>query len=549
MGLDGGRRDVEVLGDLLVGQAGVDQAEHLPFAAGQRRVTNQLGHIRAVDDVLDHRLVQGDTNRPAEVALLLGQLDQAVGALALQLVELALEQQALEHGDQRLAQAQEAADGAGAAGQGHGLVQVIEADLPLLALPVEHGLQHVVAVLVHHQLVALGVDLQLTQDRQGPVRLVQRQVGLHMVARVALGEVVGAGLERRRRAQPLADAVLVLGRLPVAEHHGVGVGLPVDVVVVGSQQGLDLADIVGAGALLATGMGDPGEQHVALQEPVVADPVEQFQALQGALLGRIQVVPLEQHLAAHPVDELHDRGQRQLLLLDVLQGPFLQVVSLLQVALGDGDFRQLAQAPQHRVRGIDLLRPAHGVLMQLLGLLQVALDEVRLGQHRHRRDLGGAHGQWLEGQRLARQGHGLLLVALVDRHLGAHRLEVGLDAHPLLGGELVLLRRLAGLQPALDLIALVLVLRGPGLQQGKQRRLGHAALRQHLQALLQQLEAALAVELAAVVQQNLGDPRRVIGEHRVLGRLLGHLLVQQRFGGTQVQLADAPRLVRAQLAP
>ncbi len=326
-----------------------------------------------------------------------------------------------------------------------------------------------------------------------------------------------------------------------------GVGLPVDVVVVAGQQGLEPADVVGALALLAARMGDAGEQHVTLQEPVVAHRIEYLQPLQGALLGGIEVVPFQQHLAAHAVDELHDRGDRQLLLLDVLQCPFLQVVGLLQVALGDGDLRQLAEAPQHRVRGVDLLRAAHVFLVLMLGLGQIALDEVRLGQHRQRRHPRGAHGQRLERQRLAGEGHGTLLVALVDRHLGAHRLVFGLDALPLLGTELLALHRLAGLQPALDLIALVLVLRGPGLQQGEQRRLGHAALRQHGQAALQQLQTPLAIEVTAVGLENLRHSLRIMRQQGMAGGLLGHLLLEQRLGGAQVQFAHALRMMGGQL--
>mgnify|MGYP002712981008 CR=1 FL=1 len=115
----------KVIGDLLVGLPGVDQAQHLPFAPGQRRTADQLGHVGAVDDVLDHRLVQRDANGAAEIALLLRQLDQARGALGLGFIEGALVQQALEHADDRLADAQEAADGATAAGQRHGPLQVV----------------------------------------------------------------------------------------------------------------------------------------------------------------------------------------------------------------------------------------------------------------------------------------------------------------------------------------------------------------------------------------------------------------------------------------
>ncbi|MNY42938.1 hypothetical protein D3C86_1778660 [compost metagenome] len=82
--------------------------------------------------------------------------------------------------------------------------------------------------------------------------------------------------------------------------------------------------------------------------------------------------------------------------------------------------------------------------------------------------------------------------------MGAHRLEVGLDPLPLLRAVQALLRRFAGLQPAFDLVALILVLRSPGLQQGEQWRLGDGAFRQHRQAALQQGQAALAIELAAV---------------------------------------------------
>ena len=455
--------------------------------------------------------------------------------------------QALEHRDQRFTDAQEAADHPGAAGQAQGLVQMVEGRLALLALPEQLSLEDMVAVLVHHQLVALGIHLQLAQDRQRALALVQRQVGAHMVARIALGEVVGPRFERRRGAQPLADAVLVLGRVPVGEHHRMGIGQPVDMVVVAGQQALDLADIVGAHALLAAGVGDPGEQHIALQKPVIAHRIEDLQALQGALLDRIQVVPLEQHLAAHAVDELHDRGHRQLFLLDVLQRPFLQVVGLLQMALGDGDLRQLAEAPQHRVGGIDLLRAAHGFLVLLLGLLQLALDEMHLGQHRHRRHPRGAHGQRFEGQGLTGEGHGLLQIALVDRHLGAHRLEIRLDALPLLRAVQALLRRFAGLQPALDLVALILVLRGPGLQQGEQRRLGDGAFRQYRQAALQQGQAALAIELATMRLEDLGQPLRIAGQYRVARRLLRHLLLQQRLGGAQVQFGDPLWLMGAQL--
>jgi len=53
--------------------------------------------------------------------------------------------------------------------------------------------------------------------------------------------------------------------------------------------------------------------------------------------------------------------------------------------LGDGDFRQLPETPDHQVRGIDLPRAALGFLVLFLRLRQFALDEMRLGQARHRR--------------------------------------------------------------------------------------------------------------------------------------------------------------------
>ncbi len=159
MGLDRGRGDVEVLGDLLVGLAGVDQAEHLPFTSGQRRVAQQFGHVGAVDDVLDHRLVEGDADRPAEIALLLGQLDHPVGALGFHLAEAAFVLQRFEHDDDQLADAQEAADGAGVAGQGQGLVQVVEGQLAFFAQPVQLGLEDMVAIGVHHQAMLFGIGL------------------------------------------------------------------------------------------------------------------------------------------------------------------------------------------------------------------------------------------------------------------------------------------------------------------------------------------------------------------------------------------------------
>ncbi len=386
MRLDGGRRDVEVIGDLLVGLPGVDQAQHLPFAPGQRRTADQLGHVGAVDDVLDHRLVQRDANGAAEIALLLRQLDQARGALGLGFIKGALVQQALEHADDRLADAQEAADGATAAGQGHGPLQVVQCLLALLAQPVQLRQEDMVAVAVHDQAVALGIGQQLAQDRQGALQLPQRQVGTGVIARIELGEMVGATAHRRRTEQPLADRLAILAGVPVGEHDRVGIGQPVDVVAVVGEHRLQLRDVVGTGVLLAAGVGDAGQQRVTLQAPAwVVQFVEYLDTLQRALLGSVQLVPFQQHLAAHPVDELDDGRGLQILLLDVLDGALLQGIGLLQMPLSDGDFRQLPETPDHQVRGIDLPRAALGFLVLFLRLGKFALDEMRLGQARHRR--------------------------------------------------------------------------------------------------------------------------------------------------------------------
>ena len=189
--------------------------------------------------------------------------------------------------------------------------------------------QDVVAVQVHDQAVLLRIDLQLPEDRQRLVRLLQRKVGSRVVAAVVLGEVIEAALERWRRQQPLLDRGLVLGGVPVAEHYRMGIGEPVDMVIVVSEHALDLAYVVRAGALLAARMGDPGQQRVTLQQPAVADVFEYLDALQRALLGGIQMVPLKQHLTTHAVDELHDRGRLQVGLFDVLDRPFLQRIGLL----------------------------------------------------------------------------------------------------------------------------------------------------------------------------------------------------------------------------
>ena len=494
-------------------------------------MADQFGHVRAVDDVLDHRLVERDANRAAEVTLLLRQLDQPVHALAFQLVQLPLVLQCLEHDDQRLADAQEAADGAGAAGQRQRLLQMIQRLLAPFPLPVQLRQQDVIAIQVHDQAVLLGVGLQLAQDRQRLFRLFQRQVGAHMVAAVELGEVVEPALQPGRGEQPLLDSGLVLGRIPVAEHHRMGVGQPVDVVVVVGQHALHPADVVGADGLLATRVGDAGEQCIALQEPAIADVLENLDALQRALLSGVQVVPFQQDLATHPVDELHDRRRLQLGLLDVLDGALLQRIGLLQIALGDGDFRQLAQVPHHQVRGTNLPGAALGLLVLFLRLGQQPLDEVRLGQPRQRRHPGGAHDQRLTRQRFIGQGDGLLLVAAVHRHLRTYRVELADDARPVLFRAAFLQGLFAGLEPAFYLVELVRVLRHPGLQQGEQRRAGDDRLRQGFQALLQQTQATLAIELLAVALQHLANLHRTAGLYGVAGGLFRHVFRQQRFGG------------------
>ncbi len=165
-----------------------------------------------------------------------------------------------------------------------------------------------------------------------------------------------------------------------------GIGQPVDVVTVVGEHRLQLRDVVGTGVLLAAGVGDAGQQRVTLQAPAwVVQFVEDLDTLQRALLGSVQLVPLQQHLSAHSVDELDDGRGLQVLLLDVLDGALLQGIGLLQMPLGDGDFRQLPETPDHQVRGIDLPRAALGFLVLFLRLRQFALDEMRLGQARHRR--------------------------------------------------------------------------------------------------------------------------------------------------------------------
>ena len=307
--------------------------------------------------------------------------------------------------------------------------------------------------------MALGVGQQLAQDRQRAVQLPQRHVGTGMVARVELGEVVGAGADRWRADQPLTNRLAILAGIPVGKHHRVGVGQPVDVVAIIGEHRLHLTDVIGTSALLAAGVGDAGQQRVALQAPaLVAKLVENLDALQRALLGGVQLMPLQQHLAAHPIDELGNGRGTQMLLFDVLDGPFLQGVGLLQMPLGDGDLRQLAEAPDHQVRGIDLASTALGFLVLLLRLRQCTLDEMHLGQAGHRRHPRGAHDQRLAGQRLLGQGDGALLVALVHRHLRAHRVELADDARPVLLRAAALQSQFGGLEPALDVIELVGVL-------------------------------------------------------------------------------------------
>ncbi len=405
-----------------------------------------------------------------------------------------------------------------------------------------------IAVQVHDQAVLLGVDLQLAQDRQRLVRLFQRQVGAYLIAAIELGEVIEPALQHGRGEQPLLDGGLVLGRIPVTEHHRMGVGQPVDVVVVVGQHALHPADVVGADGLLATRVGDAGEQRIALQEPAIADILENLDALQSALLSGVQVVPFQQDLATHPVDELHDRRRLQLGLLDVLDGALLQRIGLLQIALGDGDFRQLAQVPHHQVRRTNLPGAALGLLVLFLRLGQQPLDEVRLGQPRQRRHPGGAHDQRLTRQRFIGQGDGLLLVAAVHRHLRTYRVELADDARPVLLRTAFLQSLFAGLEPALYLVELVGVLRHPSLQQGEQRRAGDDRLRQGFQALLQQTQATLAIELLAVALQHLANLHRTAGLYGVAGGLFRHVFRQQRFGGPQMQVGQPVRLVATQLA-
>ena len=131
---------------------------------------------------------------------------------------------------------------------------------------------------------------------------------------------------------------------------------------------------------------------------------------------------------------------------------------------------------------------------------------------------------------------------------GADGIEFADDARPVLLGAAALQRQLAGLEPALDMIELIGVLRHPRLQQGEQWRAGDHRFRQGFRALLQQPETTLAIERPAVALQDLVDLLRVAGLYGMARSFLGHVLGQQRGGCTQVQLVDPLRLVGAQLA-
>lgn len=127
------------------------------------------------------------------------------------------------------------------------------------------------------------------------------------------------------------------------------------------------------------------------------------------------------------------------------------------------------EIPHHQMRGADLPRAAFGLFVLLLRLGQQTLDEVRFSQPRERRHLGCPHDQRLARQRFASQRDRLLLVAAIHCDLSAHGVEFADDARPVLFRAAVLKRLLSCLEPALDLIELVGVLRHPGLQQGHQR--------------------------------------------------------------------------------
>ena len=57
MGFDGGRCYRELLGNLFVGEPGVNQPQDLLSAAGQRRGADQLWHVGPRDNIRDDRFI------------------------------------------------------------------------------------------------------------------------------------------------------------------------------------------------------------------------------------------------------------------------------------------------------------------------------------------------------------------------------------------------------------------------------------------------------------------------------------------------------------
>src|SRR5690554_602260 len=320
-----------MLGNLVVGQAGMNQTQYLPLPSGQGRGANQFRHIRPVDDVLDDGFVQGNTDGPAEIPLLLGKLNQAFGPLLFHALNQAVVDQRFENDNQNLAQAQKTSHCAGGAGQFQGQAHVFQSLFAVFDLPEQIGQRDMVAVKVGFQANLAGNAGQCLQNWPGVLILAQTHQGAGPVSTVALIEMVGCGLRftRRCNGQPTLNGILVPHGVPVRQHGGMGVGNPVQMVVASGEHLLDLGYVVCTQALAAAGLCNLGQSGVALDIPAFALGFQNLYALECATFRALQVMPFPHHLTADPEQELENGQVVQLVLFGILKCPLLNVVGLL----------------------------------------------------------------------------------------------------------------------------------------------------------------------------------------------------------------------------